>query len=61
MLFRSLINAKPGTIKMVLQNMFENKEMWNEQGRKSRAYVEKYHSLNAVGDFFDEINRSIAV
>ena len=56
-----LINAKPGTIKMVLQNMFENKEMWNEQGRKSRAYVEKYHSLNAVGDFFDEINRSIAV
>jgi len=56
-----LINATPGTIKPVLEDMFENKEMWNEQGRKSRAYVEKYHSLSAVGDFFDEINHSIGI
>lgn len=54
-----MLDASPVTIKDVLRSLIEHKEDLKETGRKSRAFVERYHSLNAVGDFFDEINRSL--
>lgn len=56
-----LINARPGNIKEVLKDMCEHREMWKEHGRLSRAYVEKYHSLEVVGNFFDSINCDIGI
>lgn len=56
-----LLNARPDSIKKVLKNLIDNKEEWNKIGRASRAYVEKYHSLDAIGNFYDEINRSIGI
>lgn len=56
-----LVNASIINIKEVIRNLVENKNKLNVIGKKSRAYVEKYHSLDAVGDFFDEINRSLKI
>ncbi len=32
-----------------------------EIGGKSRAYAEKYHSYDAVGKFFNEINKALGL
>lgn len=56
-----LINATPTTIYDVLKNLVDHPETLAEIGRKSRAYVDKYHSIEKVGEYFDEINRSICI
>lgn len=56
-----LISAHVTNIKSKLRELLAKKEEWNEIGKRSRAYVEKYHSLDSVGDFFDEINRSVGI
>ncbi len=56
-----LINAMPTTIYAVLKDLLEHSEKWEEIGRKSRKYVEKHHSINVVGKYFDKINRDISV
>ncbi len=56
-----LINANIYTIKEVLKNLIDNRDNLKDIGRASREYVEKYHSLDAIGDFFDEINKSLGI
>jgi glycosyltransferase involved in cell wall biosynthesis len=55
------VSARPENIKDVLRSLLDKPEQLAELGMKSRAYVVKYHSLEVVGDFFDEINRSLGV
>ncbi len=54
-----MINASPSTITDELRKLLDNKENLINIGKQSRKFVEKYHSLDAVGEFFDEINKSI--
>lgn len=56
-----LISAQPHTIADVLRGLLDAPETLISIGQKSRAYVEKYHSLDAMGAFYDEINRSLGI
>lgn len=56
-----LIDARPTTIYDVLKNLLDHPEIWGEIGKKSRAYVEKRHSFEVIGRYFDEINRNIGI
>jgi len=56
-----LIDARPTTIYDVLKNLLDHPETWEDIGRKSRIYVEKHHSIEIVGKFFDVINRKIGI
>ncbi|HKX82821.1 MAG TPA: hypothetical protein VJL58_01260, partial [Pyrinomonadaceae bacterium] len=38
-----IVNADPDTIEGKLEALVQNAALRNELGRKSRAYVEKYH------------------
>ena len=54
-----LISATPTTIKNTLKSLIDNRGSWVDISRKSREYVEKYHSLDAIGEFYDEINKTV--
>ncbi len=56
-----LVNATPTTVESVLQNLLDNPQQWEDISAKSRRYVVKYHSLSAMGDFYDEINKSLGI
>lgn len=56
-----LIDATPTTIYDVLKGLLENLDSLEIIGKKSLAYVEKYQSVEAIGDFFDKINRDIGI
>lgn len=43
-----IINANPDTIYDVLKHISDNRSSLESIGRKSRAYVEKYYSVNAL-------------
>ncbi len=54
-----LISAHTMNIKEVLKKLIDNREDIPYIGKKSRKYVEKYHSLHAIGNFFDGINKDL--
>ncbi len=54
-----LVNTPALRIKEILREMVEHPELRAEIGAKGRAYVEKYHSLEAIGRMFDEVYREI--
>lgn len=56
-----LISASTDTIYDVLKDLVEHPECLEEIGKKSREYVVNHHSLDVIGDFFDEINFSIGI
>jgi glycosyltransferase involved in cell wall biosynthesis len=56
-----LISAQPAELADVLRSLLLKPDSLYDIGRRSRRYVEKYHSLNAVGEFYDEINKSLKV
>lgn len=56
-----LINATPTSIYTVLKGLLDHQERLEQIGMKSRAYVEKRHSIRAIGEYFDGINRSIGI
>lgn len=56
-----LISAEPSDITDVLRSLLDAPDTFQGLGQKSRRYVEKYHSLDAVGEFFDEINKSLGL
>ena len=57
-----LVEASILTIKETLRHLADTpRSELRELGQRSRAYVEKHHSLNAVGSIFDGINRSLGV
>ncbi|MCK5127173.1 MAG: tetratricopeptide repeat protein [candidate division Zixibacteria bacterium] len=43
-----IISANPDTLKDVIKDTLENREMLAEKGQQGRAYVEKYHDMNKV-------------
>lgn len=53
-----VISADVLTIKNVLRDLIEKKEELYEIGKKTRQYCEKYHSLESVGKWFDDIIRT---
>ena len=56
-----MIDASPTTIYDDLKNLLEHPETWKEIGEKSRAYVEKHHSIEVIGKYFDKINRNTGI
>ncbi len=56
-----LINATTDTIYEVLKNLLDNPSCLKEIGEKSREYVVRRHSLDSIGDFYSEINKSIGI
>lgn len=56
-----IVNANPETIYNVLKKLFRSAELRHEIGKKSREYVEKYHSLSAVGPKLLEIYKEIGL
>lgn len=56
-----MIDASPTTIYDVLKNLLDHPETWKEIGEKSRAYVEKHHSIEVIGKYFDKINRNTGI
>ncbi|MFX1492278.1 MAG: hypothetical protein ACFFBU_08440, partial [Promethearchaeota archaeon] len=56
-----IINCTPLTVKEIIRDLVLNRDKLFEIGNRSREYVIKHHSTQAVGKVFDEINRSIGV
>lgn len=56
-----IIRCNHLNLKEVLKNLLENKEHLEQISKKSRAFAEKYHSIQAIGKIFDSLNRSIGI
>jgi glycosyltransferase involved in cell wall biosynthesis len=56
-----IINCDPLTVKQAIRALMRDKQRWQETSRRSRAFVEKYHSIEIMGRMFDAINRKIGV
>jgi glycosyltransferase involved in cell wall biosynthesis len=54
-----LVNTAPGRIKEVLRELVDDPDRRAELGRQGRVYVQRYHSLEAVGTWFDGIFRDV--
>jgi len=54
-----IVNTPPTKIKEVLKQLAEDPDLRLELGKKGRAYVLKYHSLEAAGKMFDQIYRKL--
>jgi hypothetical protein len=55
------LNADTVTIKQKLKDVLEGRIDLNELSKKGLPYVRKYHSIEAVGKVFDNINKSINI
>ncbi|MGI5878746.1 MAG: hypothetical protein ACOX7W_09075, partial [Christensenellales bacterium] len=56
-----LISADILSIKNVLRDLINRKDELESIGRKTRQYCEKYHSLESVGKWFDDVIKSIGI
>ena len=56
-----IVDCSPGTVKETIMKLYNSRERLPEIGRRSRTFVERHHSLSAVGVVFDRINRGIGV
>ena len=56
-----IVECRPDTVKETIEELYGKREGLGEIGRRSRAFVERHHSLDAVGAVFDRINRSIGI
>lgn len=57
-----LIDARPSTIREVLRKVYQMSPDERRQiGEAGRRYVEKYHSLEVIGDFFEKANRRMGI
>jgi len=56
-----VIKCDYGNIKEVLKQMIGMKRKLNNIGKKSRSFVMEYHSLNKMGEVFDQINKKNGV
>jgi len=56
-----IINCTPSTIKDTLRRLAADRASLHDIGRQGREFVEKHHSLKAIGETFDRINRSLGV
>jgi glycosyltransferase involved in cell wall biosynthesis len=56
-----IINCSLLTVKETIRDLVLNRDKLPEIGKRSREYVIKHHSTQAVGKVFDGINRSIGL
>lgn len=56
-----IINCNPSNIKTKIKELIENRSLGKEIGKRSREYVQKHHSLEAIGKTFDTINKKIGI
>lgn len=56
-----IVRCTPETVKDVLRDLVADRARRREIGDASRAFVERRHSLDAIGAVFDRINRAIGV
>tara|TARA_X000000950_G_scaffold28547_1_gene30699 strand:+ start:2509 stop:3720 length:1212 start_codon:yes stop_codon:yes gene_type:complete len=56
-----IINSNIREIKATLQGILSHEIDINAAARKGSAFVEKYHSLNTIGQCFHDINQQIGV
>ena len=56
-----IVECRPDTVKGTIKGLYMNRGKLGDIGRRSRIFVERHHSLNAVGGVFDRINRSIGL
>lgn len=56
-----LVDATPNTIYEVLKDLMDHPQKLEEIGKRARVYVEKHHSIEVIGKYFDEINQSMGV
>ncbi|MBW3539425.1 MAG: hypothetical protein KY476_04075 [Planctomycetes bacterium] len=56
-----IVNCSPLTVKRAIRGLAERRDELADLGRRSRAYVLKHHSLEAVGEVFDGINRRVGL
>ena len=56
-----IVQCTPFTVKEKLRELAQHREMLQSIGRKSREFVLKHHSLDAVGEIFHEINVQIGL
>ena len=54
-----IINTPLNSIEKKLMFCLNNKKDLKEIGERSRKFVEKFHSLEYIGDIFDKINRDL--
>jgi glycosyltransferase involved in cell wall biosynthesis len=55
-----LINANPDTIEGVLRELISNRDRLPEIGRRSRRYVEKHYSVEALASRLRDLYRDVA-
>lgn len=56
-----IVNCTPLTVKEAIKDLALNPEKLAKIGRRSREFVVRHHSLEAVGKVFDGINRSLGI
>lgn len=56
-----IINCRPSTVKETLRQLVANRAQLVEFGRRGREFVEKHHSLDAIGKTFNAVNRKLGV
>ncbi len=56
-----IIQAEVDTVYNVLRGLVSEPDCLQNHGKRARDFAEKYHSLHAVGEFYDEINRAVGV
>jgi len=56
-----IINCSPATVKQAIRELASGRGRLADIGRRSREYVKKHHSTEAVGKVLDRINRSIGL
>ena len=55
------VNVSPKTVTREIRNLLEKPELIQKHALKSRKYVVKHHSIEAVGNIFREINETLGI
>jgi glycosyltransferase involved in cell wall biosynthesis len=56
-----LVNCNFYNVKEKIKELLDHPDLITEIGKKSRKFVEKHHSIEAIGKVFDGINRSLGI
>jgi len=56
-----IVNCTPLMVKEVIRNLVINRDTLENIGKRSREFVLKHHSIDAIGKIFLEINRTLGI
>jgi len=54
-----ILNANPDSITTVLKDLISKPEIWKELGHRGRTYVERYHSIHKVADYYIDVYKKL--